>query len=141
MEKEYQSLDRISREAMELAGLEKAPEGFTQKLMEQIRTEPGTKEVSYTPLIRKRGWIIIALFSISFLLLLWYASRINPAGEGMLSKYVPEINWQKYTGQVLLSVIEETGKYAIYVFCGMAATLLLILDRMFSGKLKSLIHG
>lgn len=140
MENEYQSLDRISREAMELAGLEKAPEGFTLKLMEQIRTEPGMKQVSYTPLIRKRGWIIIALFSISFLLLLWYASKINPAGEGMLSKYVPDINWQKYTGQVLLSVIEKTGKYAIYVFCGMAATLLLVLDRMFSGKLKSLIH-
>ncbi len=141
MEKEYQSLDRISREAMDLAGLEKAPEGFTLKVMDQIRTESAPKRVSYTPLIRKRGWFILALISLSFLLLLWYASRTDTAGEGMLSKYLPDMNWQKYAGQVLFSIMEEAGKYSIYVLCGLAATLLRVLDRMCSGKLRALIHG
>ncbi len=140
MEKEYQSLDRISREAMGLSGLEKAPEGFTLKVMDQLRTESGPKQVSYTPLIRKRGWVMIALISLSCVLLLWYASGKDTSGEGMFSKYIPDLNWQKYAGQALLSFIEETTRYAIYVFCGMAATLLLVLDRMFSGKLKAMIH-
>jgi hypothetical protein len=136
---ENNKIDQFNKEVFEKLGYEKAPDNFTQLLMEKIQSEPALAMKSSPPLIGKWGWLSIVFISILIIGLYKYLPSGQPVANGFLSfNFLKE--WDKMYVQPLLTEILKTGNESgTIILIGISATLLLIADRFLGSRLKNKI--
>ena len=134
---DIQKIDKLNKEAIALMGMDKAPEGFTLRVMDQITREP-LKIPVYAPLIRTKGWIFLAITLGLFIVVLWHASTLDQESVGLFTTIHLDSFSRKYVEPLTSAIVTQGSKYAIYVLGACAATVLLMIDRLFSESIRKL---
>jgi hypothetical protein len=130
MEKRSRNTDEFSRKVIKEAGLEQAPDGLYQRIMQTVELIPIGPFI-YKPLISKKAWIGIALFVAALLAVLIFV----PWGEATYSQQLREqmqFNWKNPLSGITFS------KTTFYAVLGMALFFLQIplLKRLLDKRFK-----
>ncbi len=93
---------------------EEAPEGFTDRVMALLREEEAV-QVAAQPLISRRAWFLIAVWTISLLAAgVYFWSGGDVSGLGIANAYLPEIELD-FGGIAELPELSYT-----FAWCGIA---------------------
>lgn len=68
------NMDGMLRDLFHRTGKQRAPEGFTRRVMDEIKAQPALKGATYQPIISLRGWIIISLIILFLIVYTLYLS-------------------------------------------------------------------
>jgi hypothetical protein len=130
MEKRSRNTDEFSRKVIKEAGLEQAPDGLYQRIMQTVELIPIGPFI-YKPLISKKAWIGIAIGVIALLGILVFV----PWGEATYSQQLREqmqFDWENPLSGITFS------KTTVYAVLGMALFFLQIplLKRLLDKRFK-----
>ena len=115
MEKQPENIDRITKKIIKDGGLHQPSTDFFSNVMEAIEAQSTSTSIVYKPLISKKTWILLSVFSAIALILLFAfpvfseTSLINPITIPEQFKFnftLPEMKLSKTTiyGVVFLSL-------------------------------------
>ncbi len=133
--------DNFIRGLIQNSELEEAPAGFAASVMERIESEGRATE--YIPIISKKAWgLILSPFATCIALILILTPNSNgPAGlsdpSGISDPYGIVTIIRNVTDGYI-SIIKEFADYSFLLFIPVIISILLLLDRKFSERIR---HG
>ena len=103
MDKQSNKNDKLIHNLINEAGLDNPSADFLSKVMDKIETQKVTQPIVFQPLISKRMWLLIVLFTIVALVLLSVYPIFTESTLYQLPKWnkfsiqMPEIHFSKIT--------------------------------------------
>jgi hypothetical protein len=114
---------------------EKAPAGFTDRVMEKVSAEPGHETVTSVPFISGRTWLLVAAGFIGLIWFLFFSNwsilNLNFSPEKMdVKQYEQVLNYFKTTFDGILSFFSFFAKSRIPLIVILGAGSLVLIDRL-----------
>ncbi|WP_432409952.1 hypothetical protein [Rasiella sp. SM2506] len=124
MEEPYKSSEKQTKSWIQEAGLEHPGNTFKMKILERIESKLVLEKA--TPLISKKGWVLIAVFIVLCSVLLY----VFPIELSVWENKVPfkNLNWNFNTASFKISARTSY----IFIFCLMFLVQISILKRFFN---------
>ncbi|HKK43825.1 MAG TPA: hypothetical protein VJ963_15525 [Bacteroidales bacterium] len=132
MKTSQDNTENLIREYMNSEGIEKAPEGFTAKIMSRIQVEPATGRNS----VKESRLRLVPLVSVAVVLMLVVMALILPDNNSMLASG-PAADFLKKVSLMLPS-IDMTSHLkvnipATFIYISIAIFMLTFFDRALNG--------
>lgn len=124
MEEPYKESEQVTKDWIQEAGLEKPSPAFEMNIMERIDFQSSLQKA--TPLISKKGWVLVAVFIVLCGVLLYVFPIELSVWKNKVS--FKNLNWNFNADSFKISA----GTSYIFIFCLMFLIQISILKRFFT---------
>lgn len=118
---------------------EKAPEGFTRKVMHEVMTDWSLNPTIYKPVISKKGWWGIGLVAVAFILFLFFIqSTIGEPTESPINlKFLSDLDVRSILAPVSRNLARLTTISPAIGIGALAIIALWFFDQLFTRLARS----
>ena len=136
---EMQKMDEFNRKAISILGMEEAPADLTAKIMAQLQGKSAKASLQYKPLISGQGWMVLLAFTAIILAIFWLLAAHGTHQQALLPSIPFDELFLRYIQPITAKLLESVSRYALFLAGGLTVTGLLLIDRLFSVRIRKLL--